>query len=95
MYEYSPDPLFWLDPFGLSKWKRILGDLSGSKTVRQELLDRGGAGSALKQIATYLHDEILENVAKLAAQGDQEAKTAIKLVDQAKKKAQKYSGCKK
>ncbi|NUQ73226.1 MAG: RHS domain-containing protein [Polyangiaceae bacterium] len=95
LYEYSPDPLFWLDPFGLSKWKRILGDLSGSKTVRQELLDRGGAGSALKQIATYLHDEILENVAKLAAQGDQEAKTAIKLVDQAKKKAQKYSGCKK
>jgi hypothetical protein len=61
-------------------------------SVAQVIVRRGGGGAQVQQVASHLRDKSLGEVANLAATGDGAAITAIKLVKQAAKKAQKYGG---
>jgi len=52
-------------------------------------LERGG-GNVVNQVASHLRQELVGNVANLAAQGDKAARTAITIVKQAKRLGQNY-----
>ncbi|MCP3659494.1 MAG: hypothetical protein GY830_03905 [Bacteroidetes bacterium] len=62
------------------------------KTAAEALKIRGGAGSALKQGRSDYWSKSLGEIANLEAKGDQDARTIMKLVKAASKKAQKYGG---
>ncbi|MDM8562715.1 polymorphic toxin-type HINT domain-containing protein [Candidatus Marithioploca araucensis] len=76
------------------KAKNILGDLidSANDTARDAIKKRGGGGSQINRLRTDYADKTLGELAQLAADGDKEAKTDLKIVKQASKKAQKYGG---
>jgi hypothetical protein len=61
-------------------------------TVAKAITTRGGGAGQVQQVASHLREKPLGEVANMAAQGDREAETAIKLVKQASSKAQKYGG---
>ena len=61
-------------------------------SVADAIRARGGGAGQVNQIATDLRGKPLGEVANMAAQGSEEARTAIKLVKQASAKAQKYGG---
>jgi len=61
-------------------------------TVAESILARGGGAGQIRQVATNLQNKSLGEVANLAAAGDTAALSAIKIVKQAAKKAQKYGG---
>lgn len=71
---------------------RVLGNLSGLKdmTVAAAIRARGGGGNVVNQVVIDLRNELVGNVANLAATGDSAAVTAIKLVKQAKRLGQSY-----
>jgi len=58
------------------------------QTVVTAILERGGGGNVVNQVASHLRQELVGNVANLAAQGDKAAQTAIKIVKQAKRLGQ-------
>lgn len=62
------------------------------ETVAKAIAARGGGAGQVQQVASHLREKALGEVANMAAQGDREAETAIKLVKQASSKAQKYGG---
>lgn len=74
------------------KGRQILGNLSSLKdlTLRNGVKIRGGKAGNLNVIGEWLHDMPITEVANLAAKGNKEASTAIKILKQASKKAQKY-----
>ena len=52
---------------------------------------RGGGASQVKELANYSEKTVGE-LANMAAAGDAKAETAMKIIKQASKKAQKYGG---
>lgn len=65
-----------------------LKDLEIAEAIRQ----RGGGQSQIDQIRTDYQDLEVGELANLAAQGDTDAETAIKILKQARKKQEKYGG---
>ncbi|WP_461630247.1 RHS repeat domain-containing protein [Labilibaculum euxinus] len=74
------------------KAAKVLGNLKNisNLTLREGVLLRGGKAGNLRVVGEWLHDKQIIEVGKLAAKGDREAMTAIKILKQAAKKAQKY-----
>jgi hypothetical protein len=65
-----------------------LKDLDIAEAIRQ----RGGGQGQVDQVRTdYQHIKVGE-LANLAAEGDSDAETAIKILKQARKKQEKYGG---
>jgi hypothetical protein len=73
------------------KAMRGLEDLQDT-SARDAILARGGNASAFREVRSDYLDKPVGELAKLAARGDDEAVTALKLVKQASSKAQKYRG---
>jgi hypothetical protein len=61
-------------------------------TLAEAIKARGGGGQQIQQVSNELRNKSLGEVANMAAQGNKEAETAVKLVKQASAKAQKYGG---
>ncbi len=70
---------------------KVLGTLAplAETTVANAVKLRGGGGAQVGKIATWLQQMPLGEVAKLAADGNAEARTAIKIVKDASRLAQK------
>lgn len=62
------------------------------KPAREAVRLRGGGQSQVQQIAGTHQDKAVGELANLAAQGDAQAETAIKIIKQASRKAEKYGG---
>jgi|GEM_PF-1723945 len=71
---------------------RKLGNLVNLKDdiIAEAIRERGGGQSQVNQLRTDYHNKSVGELANLAAVGDQEAETAIKILKQARKKYQKY-----
>ena len=61
-------------------------------SARDAIKARGGNGSAVNKLANNYADKTVTEIANLAAKGDSNAETALKLIKQAKKKAERYRG---
>ncbi len=74
--------------------ERILGNLVNIKDeiIADAIRDRGGGQSQVNQLRTDYQTKKVSELANLAAVGDTDAKTAIKILKQARKKREKYSG---
>ncbi len=59
-------------------------------TLREGVMLRGGKAGNLRVVGEWLHGMKIGEVANLAAKGDKEAMTGIKILKQAASKAQKY-----
>jgi len=73
--------------------QRIIRNLLDLKDTlaRDAVKLRGDGKSQVDQLKHYA-DKTVGELANLSAQGDETAKTAIKIIKQAKSKAQKYEG---
>jgi hypothetical protein len=60
------------------------------KTIDEAIRERGGGQSQVNQLRTDYQTQKVGELANLAAEGDSEAETAIKILKQAKKKREKY-----
>jgi RHS repeat-associated protein len=71
--------------------RKILGTLAplAEKTVADAIRARGGGGAQVNFVATWLQQMTVGDVAKLAAKGNPEASTAIKIVKDASRLSQK------
>lgn len=65
-----------------------LKDLDIAEAIRQ----RGGGQDQVNQLQTDYQDLKVGELANLAAEGDSDAETAIKILKQARKKQEKYRG---
>ena len=72
--------------------KQAIGNLIQykDKTVREVLKIRGGNASALREMRTDYIDKAFGEIANLAATGDSDAGTAMQIVKEAKRLAEKY-----
>jgi len=68
-----------------------LGNLVGlaEKSVAEAILERGGGGKQVQLIASWLQQKSVWEVANLAAAGNADARTAIKIIKDAARLAQK------
>jgi hypothetical protein len=58
-------------------------------TVAEAILARGGGGAQVNFVASHLRNELVGNIANLAAQGESAASTAIKIIKNASRLAGK------
>ena len=65
-----------------------LKDLDIAEAIRQ----RGGGQSQVDQLRSDYQNRRVGELANMAADGDTEAETAIKILKQARKKQEKYGG---
>jgi hypothetical protein len=65
-----------------------MGEVQGMN-VRQAIRARGGTGKVANFVATRLQGMTVKEIGQLAKRGDQEARQAIKLVEQADRLGQK------
>ncbi|MGB5960208.1 MAG: hypothetical protein WBG73_06075 [Coleofasciculaceae cyanobacterium] len=65
-----------------------LKDLEIAEAIRQ----RGGGQDQVNQLQTDYQDLKVGELSNLAAEGDPDAETAIKILKQARKKQEKYRG---
>jgi len=65
-----------------------LKDVKASDAIKQ----RGGGASQINRLETGYENKTVGELANMAAAGDAEAETAMKIIKQASKKAQKYGG---
>lgn len=65
-----------------------LKDLDIAEAIRQ----RGGGQSQVDQLRTDYHNKRVGEIANMAAEGNADAETAIKILKQARKKKEKYGG---
>jgi hypothetical protein len=65
-----------------------LKDVKASDAIKQ----RGGGASQINRLQTGYENKTVGELANLAAAGDAGAETAMKIIKQASKKAQKYGG---
>ncbi len=65
-----------------------LKDLAITEAIRQ----RGGGQSQINQLSTTCQTLTVAELANLAAAGNPDAETAIKILKQAKQKREKYGG---
>ncbi len=72
--------------------ERILGNLVSIKNeiIADAIRERGGGQSQVSQLRTDYQIKKVGELANLAAMGDNDAKTAIKILKQARKKREKY-----
>jgi hypothetical protein len=74
--------------------RRQLGNLQGTgieqKNVADAILSRGGTGSNVNAVSTDIRRMSVAELANKAAQGDQSAATALKIIKQANRLGQKY-----
>ncbi|MEC4813501.1 MAG: hypothetical protein SAK29_09555 [Scytonema sp. PMC 1069.18] len=77
-----------LSPGGLKK----LGNLAilKDKIVAESIRERGGGQGQVNQLRTDYQNFRVGELANLAATGDADAETAIKILKQARKKCEKY-----
>lgn len=77
-----------LTPSGLKK----LGNLVNIKdeTIADAIRERGGGQGQVNQLRSDYQNFKVGELANLAAEGDTDAETAIKILKQAKKKPDKY-----
>lgn len=61
-----------------------------AKTVAEAVRERGGDAQQVRQVATDLQQKTLAEVARLAAQGDAAARTAIHVVKNVASQYEKY-----
>lgn len=73
------------------KGKRSLGNLTNlkDKTVADAIRSRGGTGSNVNKVESYLRNEKVGEIANRAARGDPDAVTALKIIKDAKRLSQK------
>lgn len=73
---------------------KILGNLINLKDLKisDAIRQRGGGQNQVNQLSTEYQQVKVSKIANLAAQGNREAKTAIKILKQARKKKEKYGG---
>ena len=85
----EPDNLE-LSPGGQKKLGSLvnLKDLALADAIRQ----RGGGQRQINQVRTDYRTYCVGDLANLAAMGDVDAETAVKILKQAKKKREKYAG---
>ena len=71
--------------------RKILGGILplADETVANAIRIRGGGGAQVNQVASWLAQKTVGEVANLAAQGNAEARTAIKIIKDAARLAQK------
>lgn len=71
--------------------KKTLGNLTNlkDKTVADAIRSRGGTGSNVNKVASHLRNEKVGEIANRAARGDADAATALKIIKDAKRLAQK------
>lgn len=74
--------------------RKRLGNLVDMKdtNIADAIRQRGGGQSQVDQIRTDYQLIKVGELANLAAEGDAEAKTAIKILKEARKKHEKYGG---
>lgn len=79
-----------LTPAGQKK----LGNLANMKdmVIAEAIRQRGGGESQIDQLRTDYQRRKVGEIANLAAEGDADAETAIKIIKQARKKREKYGG---
>lgn len=77
-----------LTPGGLKK----LGNLVNLKDdiIADAIRERGGGQGQVNQLQSDYQNMKVGELANLAAEGDEEAETAIKILKQARKKREKY-----
>jgi hypothetical protein len=77
-----------LTPGGMKK----LGNLVNlkDKTIADAIRERGGGQGQVSQLRSDYQNLSVGELANLAASGDTDAETAIKILKQAKKKSDKY-----
>ena len=70
---------------------KVLGNLKNLKNIRlaDAIKLRGGTGSNINKVASWLKSKSVAEVANEAAKGNAEAKTAIKILKQAKRLSKK------
>ncbi len=70
----------------------VLGGLKNLKdmNIADAIKARGGSGQNVNKIADWLRGKSVGDVANQAAQGNAEAKTAIKVLKEAKRLSEKY-----
>lgn len=73
---------------------KILGNLINLKDLKisDAIKQRGGGQNQVSQLSTEYRQVKVGELANLAAKGNREAKTAIKILKQARKKKEKYGG---
>ncbi|WP_413520379.1 hypothetical protein [Psychrobacter glacincola] len=71
--------------------KKNLGNLTNlkDKTVAEAIKSRGGTGSNVNKVESYLRNEKVGEIANRAARNDSDAKTALKIIKDAKRLSQK------
>lgn len=74
--------------------EKKLGALVNLKDVviADAIRQRGGGQSQIAQLRTDYQTQKVGELANLAAEGDADAETAIKILKQARKKREKYGG---
>jgi hypothetical protein len=74
--------------------QKKLGSLAGMKDMimAEAIRQRGGGQSQVSELRSDYQLLSVGEVANLAAAGDADAETALKLLKQAKKKREKYEG---
>jgi hypothetical protein len=71
---------------------KIIGNLVNMKdeVIADAIRQRGGGQGQISQLRTDYQNLTVGALANLAAEGDEEAKKAIKILKQARKKREKY-----
>jgi hypothetical protein len=74
--------------------QKKLGNLATLKDldIAEAIRHRGGGQSQVDQLRSDYHNKRVGELANLAAEGDADAETAIKILKQARKKQEKYGG---
>ena len=74
--------------------RKVIGKIIDLKnlTAAEAIRRRGGGQSQVRELQTGYESKTVGELANLAAEGDEAAIRAIKMVKQANKKAQKYGG---
>jgi hypothetical protein len=74
--------------------QRKLGNLVNMKDmlIADAIRQRGGGQGQIDQLRTDYQNQKVGELANLAAEGDLDAETAIKILKQARKKREKYGG---
>jgi hypothetical protein len=77
-----------LTPGGLKKLDNLVN--LKDNIIADAIRERGGGQSQVNQLQSDYQNMKVGELANLAAEGDEEAETAIKILKQARKKREKY-----
>ena len=77
-----------LTPGGFKKLSNLVN--LKNRIISEAIRERGGGQSQVNQLRSDYQTLTVGELANLAAEGDEDAETAIKILKQAKKKREKY-----